>query len=409
VLYAIRRMARGDETEAHDRWFELKPRYSFTAEEVGATERDIALIAGWRHNPQAHDWLSAVPDHAADAEVHEWRVRSAIASGLWSEVLRHIAAMPSEQADAEEWRYWRGMALRETGAHEQASEQFALLARERDYHGFLAADALRWPYVMDNRPLEVGADVMDELAAHPGLVRAHELYLAGLLTEARREWHAATAEFDADRLRGAAQLAHSWGWHDRAILTVARSADFNDLVLRFPIDHVDDIERHTKQYQLDPGHVLAVIRTESAFNPQARSGAGAMGLMQLMPATGRSTARKYGIPLPGTQQLYDADRNIQIGSAYLKQVMEQYDDNVVLASAAYNAGPHRVRRWLPEEEQLPAENWIATIPFDETRGYVQRILAYAAIYDWRMERPVTPLSDMMPDVKPRDSYSEQAQ
>jgi len=409
VLHAVSRLARGDETAAHERWQKIRQQYRFTPDEIGATARDIALIAAWRHNPQAHDWLAAVPDSAADGEVHEWRVRSAIAAQQWPEVLHDIESMPAEQAGDEEWRYWRAMALQQTGADQQAADQLALLARERDYHGFLAADALRWPYVMDNRPLLIDAAELDVLGRQPGFVRAHELYRAELLTDARREWHASIAGLDADGLRTAARLAQSWGWHDRAILTVARSADYNDLVLRFPIDHADDIERYTKRYQLDPGHVLAVIRTESAFNPEARSGAGAMGLMQLMPRTGRITARKYGIPLPGTQHLYEADRNIQIGAAYLKQVMEQYDDNVVLASAAYNAGPHRVQRWLPEDEKLPAENWLAAVPFDETRRYVQRILAYAAIYDWRMERPARPMSEMMPDVKPRDSYSNRLQ
>jgi soluble lytic murein transglycosylase len=112
--------------------------------------------------------------------------------------------------------------------------------------------------------------------------------------------------------------------------------------------------------------------------------------------------------LSSTLSLFEPEQNIRIGTAYLKQVMEQYDRNVVLASAAYNAGPHRVQRWLPEEQEQPAENWVAAIPFDETRKYVQRILAYAAIYDWRMDRPVTPLSKNMPDILPKSQYGKNA-
>jgi soluble lytic murein transglycosylase len=128
--------------------------------------------------------------------------------------------------------------------------------------------------------------------------------------------------------------------------------------------------------------------------------------MQLMPATGRVTARKNRIPLPGTQHLYEPDSNIRIGSAYLKEVMNRYDNNVVLASAAYNAGPQRVQRWLPDEETQSAASWVAAIPFDETRKYVQRILAYAAIYDWRLQRRVIPLAEHMQDIKPRDAYRD---
>ncbi|MDX1698907.1 MAG: lytic transglycosylase domain-containing protein, partial [Thiohalobacterales bacterium] len=132
----------------------------------------------------------------------------------------------------------------------------------------------------------------------------------------------------------------------------------------------------------------------------------ARGLMQLMPKTGRITARRYSIPLGDLGKLYDADKNISIGTAYLNQVMEDYKRNVVLASAAYNAGPHRVKRWLPEEGRLQAEQWIANVPFDETRNYIQRILAYSAIYDWRMDLPITALDEQMPDIYPDEHYRE---
>ncbi|MCK5383595.1 MAG: lytic transglycosylase domain-containing protein, partial [Gammaproteobacteria bacterium] len=157
--------------------------------------------------------------------------------------------------------------------------------------------------------------------------------------------------------------------------------------------------------QLEPAHVYAVIRQESAFNKDALSPAGAMGLMQLMPRTGHATARKYNIPLGNTRLLYQPDKNITIGSAYLKQVMDQYDKNIILASAAYNAGPHRVDRWLPDEEAQAADSWIALIPYRETRKYVQRILSYIAIYDWRMEQSVTPLRQHMPAIQPTGSYT----
>ncbi|MEZ5541280.1 MAG: transglycosylase SLT domain-containing protein [Pseudomonadota bacterium] len=406
VLYAIRRIAGSDEQQARDRWQSVRTRYDFSAEDAGRMERTLALYAGWRQHPQAHAWLEAVPAAAVDSEVREWRARSAIAAGLWLDVLKHIAAMPPAEAQAEEWRYWEAVALEHTGQKQAAQDRLAPLARERDYHGFLAADALRWPYVMNNQPLDFNRDELDSIRALPGMVRARELLLVDLPTDARREWLHVIEGFDATRLKLAAVLASEWGWHDSAILTVARSSDYDDLQLRFPIDHGEDVERYASANRLDPGHVFAVIRTESAFNKDARSGAGAMGLMQLMPATGRSTARKYRIPLASTKSLYEPEQNIRIGTAYLKQVMEQYDDNVVLASAAYNAGPQRVNRWLPEEHERPAENWVAAIPFDETRKYVQRILSYAAIYDWRLDRPITPLSEHMPDVKPKEQYDK---
>jgi soluble lytic murein transglycosylase len=404
VLYAIERIARNDLDEAQEKWPAVKSRYSFEPGEIATLERSMALRAAWRRHERAHEWLLAVPDEAVDEEVREWRARTAIAAGLWDTLLSHIHAMPPAEAQREEWRYWEARAYQEIGATLQASDRFARLARERDYHGFLAADALAWPYEMGNRPLPADPSSEDVLKKRPGLLRARELYRAELWTDARREWHHAIKELTVEEIKQAAALAHTWGWHDRAILTIARAEEYDDLVLRFPLAHLEQVEQHASTNKLDPGHVFAVIRQESAFNSDARSSAGARGLMQLMPRTGRITARKYSIPLGGLHSLYEADKNISIGTAYLSQVMNDYDRNIVLASAAYNAGPHRVKRWLPEEDPQQAERWVAMVPFDETRKYIQRILAYAAIYDWRMEQPITTLDEHMPDIHPNEYY-----
>lgn len=404
ILYALRRIARSDAPQAHRKWSTLQSRYDFSAEEAAALDKKIALSATWQDAPEAHDWLVAVPDAAVDEKVREWRIRTALAREDWPAVLAHIEALPAVEAHREEWRYWKSRAQEHTGRRLPAMDGLARLAKERDYHGFLAADLLRWPYEMGHRPLTPDPAALASLAEQPAFVRARELYRAELLTDARREWYQATREFSREELKLASVLAHEWGWHDNAIMTVARSEDYSDLELRFPLDYKTEVERHAGSNRLKPGHVFAVIRQESAFNKDARSHAGAMGLMQLMPRTGKATARRNNIPLPSTSRLYEADRNIHIGSAYLRQVMDKYDDNIVLASAAYNAGPHRVQRWLPEEDEQHAANWIALIPFTETRKYVQRVLAYAAIYDWRMEQPVTPLWEHMPRVKPKAHY-----
>lgn len=406
VLYAVRRIARSDLDEAQQKWASIKPRYDFDPAASTALERYMALRAAWQRHPNAHDWLLAVPETAVDTEVREWRARTAIDAGLWDTLLGHIAQMPPAEAQREEWRYWEARAYQEIGATLQASNRFARLAKERDYHGFLAADELAWPYEMGNRPLKFDPEDMRALEQHPGLVRARELYRAEMWVDARREWRHAISDMSTEQIKQAAALAHRWGWHDQAILTVARAREFGDLVLRFPLAHKDRVELYASENKLDPGHVFAVIRQESAFNPEARSSAGARGLMQLMPRTGRITARKYSIPLGGLHRLYEADKNISIGTAYLNQVMEDYDRNIVLASAAYNAGPHRVKRWLPEDDKKEAERWVAMVPFDETRNYIQRVLAYSVIYDWRMEQPIRTLEEHMPDIYPYEYYAD---
>jgi soluble lytic murein transglycosylase len=403
ILYSLRRIARSDAAQAYKKWAQLKPRYQFSDEEIGQLEKKMAMSANWQKNPRAHEWLVAVPEAAADSSVREWRVRTAIANKDWKSVYTQATALLDDTDNKNEWQYWQAMALKKTAQPVPAENIFSLLASQRDYHGFLAADILKQPYQMGNKPLQRDTAALDSMERQAGIVRAHELFRAGKFVYAYREWADAIRNFSKEELKLAAILADQWGWHIRAIMTVAKAKDYSDLKLRFPLDYENNINSAALDRELHPTHVYAVIRQESAFNKDARSPAGAMGLMQVMPKTGHATAKRYNISLGNTRQLYQPDKNIAIGSAYLQQVMEQYDNNIILASAAYNAGPHRVDRWLPRDEAQQADSWIARIPYRETRKYVQRILAYIAIYDWRLDKPVTPLHKYMPVIEPAES------
>ncbi len=398
ILHALRRIARFDAAQAHEKWRAISTAYAFTAADTASLDGYIAYAAATQRLPDAHAWLVALPAGAEEQRIREWRIRTAIDGRDWAAVRSHITALPAAERDADEWRYWLAHALEKTGEHEESINRYSELAKERSYHGFLAADVLRWPYAMGDKPVTHDAAEQESLRRKPGLVRAHELYLAGLLSDARREWVYAIRDMSNEELAQAAVLASQWGWHDRAILTIARSGNYDDLKLRFPLDHVDSVRRHAQENDLDAGHVFAVIRQESAFNKDARSPAGAMGLMQLMPGTGRLTANQSRIPYTGTGTLLEVDKNIQLGTSYLRQVMDRFDGNPVLATAAYNAGPNRVERWLPEADSEDATIWVAGIPYTETRNYVQRVFTYAAIYDWRMQRVINPLKKRMPAV-----------
>jgi soluble lytic murein transglycosylase len=406
ILHALRRIAARDAMQAHIKWETIKPRYRFSTTRAGQLEKDIAMQANWQKLPEALDWLVDVPESAANSSVREWRVRIAIRNRDWEAVLEQVESLPITEAASEEWRYWKATALEKTGRHQEASDSFNALAEKRDYHGFLAADRLNKPYKTHHEPLDYDPEIVRKLGSRDNFIRARELYRAKLFIDARREWGSAISKLSSEELKAASALAQQWGWHDRAILTVAKTRDYSDLHLRFPIDHVETISRTASSRQLDPGHIFSVIRQESAFGETARSSAGARGLMQLMPKTGMDTARKYHIPLSDTSQLYEPEKNILIGTAYLGEMMKGYNDNVVLASAAYNAGPHNVQRWLPQQHKKSSDNWIATITYKETRNYIQGILAYMAIYDWRMEREITPLKKHMPDIYPESHYPE---
>jgi soluble lytic murein transglycosylase len=373
ILHALRRLARFDPEQAHRKWESIRTGYSFTDEQRGSVERYIALSAAQQHLPEAYDWLVALPASQQDQRIREWQLRAAIGNSDWAAVLERTRNLPAEEQDTDEWRYWHAVAMEKHADGPPPTELFAVLAQERSYHGFLAADYLEWPYVMGDRPLAADAAALNRLSHEPGLVRAHELLRADMLSDARREWFYTTQDMTHDELKLAAVLAGQWGWNDRAILTVAQTGDYDDLKLRFPLEHEDRVRHYAKLAGLEPGYVFAVIRQESAFTRDARSPAGARGLMQLMPATGKQTAQKHDIRWTGTSGLLDIDHNIRLGTAYLREVMDRYGDNPVLASASYNAGPHRVRRWLPEQDTRTAVSWVATIPYRETRKYVQRV------------------------------------
>lgn len=218
------------------------------------------------------------------------------------------------------------------------------------------------------------------MAQNPALLRARELFFHEQRTRARREWYNATSGFDDSQHYHAAVLAHRWGWHTQAIQSSIAARHWDDLQLRFPALYSEQIAAQAKNFDLENQLIFAVTRQESAFKADVRSPAGAVGLMQLMPATAKQTARSINRPYKGSYELRTPELNIELGSAYLSQMVKRYKGNRIYATAAYNAGPHRVKGWLEERGSLPIDMWIETIPFDETRHYVQNVLSYAVIY-----------------------------
>jgi soluble lytic murein transglycosylase len=400
VLHALKRLGRRDASAARERWLALRNEYAFSDPQRAELERSLALYAAYERDPNAFAWLSELPASIVDDKVIEWRARSALRTRNWEGLLASIKSMDTSRLESSEWRYWRAYALEKLDREAVAMAFFGELAGKRDYYGFLAADHLDWTYTLNHDAIaSEEAELTTLLARHPGLVRARELFLAGETKNARREWRYLLNALTPRELELAALLAHRWGWHDRAILTAARAGHLDDLELRFPVLYEEQVGAVAKAFNLEPAWIFGVMRQESAFMPDARSPAGALGLMQLMPATGRSTARLLELPKPSRQTLLQADPNIRIGSGYLRHILDRFDGNQALATAAYNAGPQRVKRWLPEDESLPGPLWVDTIPFTETRRYVRAVLAFTTVYESKLERPVTRLSQRMPPVQ----------
>ena len=401
LVHGLERLARRDPAAAVEALAAVETRIELGAAARAKVARRIGLSFASRHERQAIDWLWRVDAAHADLHMLRWRVASAVLHSRWSKVVEGIASMPEEERGRERWWYWRARALEASGRVEEARASFESLARERDYYGFLAADRLDVGYRFNHRPLEVAAETVGRVAAMPATRRALELLALGRRLDARREWHALTGGLGEEELVAAAWIAQCRDWHGRAILTIVRTPERDDLELRFPVVYRGIVESASSRRDLSPAAVFALIRQESAFMPDAHSPAGALGLMQLMPRTGRMTMQAIGRKWRGRNRLLAPDLNVELGTHYLRSLLSKMEGHFVLATASYNAGPHRVGGWLPEEGEVEAAAWIDNIPFTETRRYVRRLLAYRAIYEYRLGRPPTRLSEHMPPVPTR--------
>ena len=229
------------------------------------------------------------------------------------------------------------------------------------------------------------------------MARALELHAIGWRDAATRAWdHARESLSEPDR-RQLLLLASEQGWYDRVVFGLSAGDDLRQYALRFPLAERATVESQSAANGLDPAWAFALIRAESAWQPDVRSPANAYGLMQLLPATGQQMARQLGLDWPGTSLLLDPRANIRLGTRYLAQQADKFQGSPWLATAAYNAGSKPVQRWLGERGTLPADIFIETIPFRETRDYVTRVLAFSVIYDWRLNGAARRLSDRLPD------------
>lgn len=400
VLHGIKRLARKDLTIANSRWLALRENYAFGSDLHDEVERDLALRAAYKHDDRATPWMYSLPKDLIDPSVSMWRTRTAIRSLDWDLVLRGVAMLNDEEKAEPQWQYWKARALEQLGMQSDAEALYKNVALDRSYYGFLASDKVNWPYHIESTPVRYVAEEIEEIRDSPSILRAHELFVLNKLTDARREWNYATADFTKQQLQVASALAHRWGWHDYAIRTIAKGGYFDDLDIRFPTPFDQVVNKYSQRRNLESAFVYGIIRRESAFNVQARSPVGARGLMQLMPATANQVAKQLKLKKPNRQDLYSAALNVNLGSTYISDMLKKFNGHRALASAAYNAGPHRVKAWLPEEGVLPSDVWIDTIPFTETREYVRAILAYTALFEWRMNQNPTRLSVHMQPVSP---------
>ena len=396
---SLYRLARDDASLAAEKFEVLDRHFSWQETEKISLLRDIALYSAVGMQDDTVAQMLKVPVLFRDSQLLEWWARYLLSAQDWEALANVIEQIPEDTRNDDRWRYWQAQANLRSGQVKPPSELLLELSAKANYYGFLAADELGLGYSICPGQTDVDALDLEHMAGIDGIQRALELRKADLDNWALSEWTLATGRLPVSQLKVVAALAVRENWYDRAIFALGNSGDLNLYEWRFPLLWNAEITRAAAANQLDPAWVYGTIRSESAMVETARSSANAMGLMQITPGTGKQVAKKHGLPWSGIAQLRTASGNLPIGTAYMRDLLEDFDQNPVLVSGAYNAGPNAVKRWLDTRPQGEAAIWIETLPYFETRDYIPRVLAFTTIYDWRMGGEVKRISVRMPHIE----------
>jgi soluble lytic murein transglycosylase len=385
ITWGLQGLARDDWATAREVWRLLEPHFGFGAEAAGAIEREIALFQAVALDPDAVAAIDALPGSERDQQMLAWRARAAMARGRWSDVLASIEAMSLREQARSRWRYWRGRALAELQRPE-AMVAYTSLSTEADYHGFLAASRLGQPLSLCETTLKADDAVQRRLLRDAEFQRVLELFHVGLPWHARSTWRHLSRRLIDREIEQAALIAAGRGWHHLSILALNQAGRRQAYPWRFPMAAKGTVLAEAKRYGVDPALAYGLMRAESAMQPDARSHAGAVGLLQLMPGTASAVARRNSLPYNGSASLTDPEINVPLGIAHLGELYRDFGGQWVRVAAAYNAGANAVERWLDERPDTPPDVWIETMPYYETRDYVPKVLAFATIYEWQLER-----------------------
>jgi soluble lytic murein transglycosylase len=403
ALYALERAARADPTAARAAWVRQRPRLPEVDRGYGNAR--LAFHAARQLLPQANDWYRETSGAPLSDVQHAWRVRAALRAGAWPDVLAGIDAMPAPQAQEAAWRYWRGRALAAAGRKDEALAIYSALAIEPNFYGLLASEALGTtvsaaPAAETPSEGPASSAALAAFGAKPAVRRAVALANLSLKPESLREWIYAIRGLDDEGLLVASEYARRQKLYDRAINTAERTASRHDFTLRYLMPYREHFAAAARETETDEAMLLGIARQESRFSTDIVSSAGAVGLMQLMPATARWVARQQGRGDYRPSDIGDAATNTQFGAYYLRYCLERLERLPALAFAAYNAGPNRAQAWRVGTP-LEGAIWVETIPFNETRDYVKKVLANTMFYARALKQPYVPLSRRLGTITPR--------
>jgi soluble lytic murein transglycosylase len=374
-IWIIQQYLKQNAEQALALWNEGKSAFKLNETDQLKVEKQLYLQLAKLQPEQRLSWLAKI-----DASMHDESsllplLQQALKDSDWQQLVLLTQQLPTDMPQ-EAWTYWRAKALTQTNQAALAQPLWEKLAAQRSYYGFMAADQLGKDYKLNTQPVTA-----EQLAlAHQSALgqRLQALYEVGLKDVAWREWVYArnNQKVSADAVPGYAQLAQSMGWHSFAVLALGKPEHWNYTTLRFATPYQDIVRPKADQHDISLAWAYGIMRRESAYAHDVKSSAGAMGLMQLMPKTAQALA-----PIQQLRDVYQPELNVHLGTKLLGQLKKEFNGNLVLATASYNAGGFRVRQWLKQQPALPTDQWIELIPFKETREYVKAVLEYMLVFE----------------------------
>lgn len=392
-LYGLRRMVASNMDKALQYW-----RLPITQRLLNHTEQQaflahIALYKALRNDPEAPLYFKKIEPAFYDDVLLGSQIRYALKYKQWGRIetlINHIA-----DKDNPCWQYWRARALEATGQKEKAIALYQQLALVRHYYGFLASLRLKKSLSFTNEKAISDKQLLKPYQPFTDQIKT--LYLSKQVVEASRLLNDFMSELPKDDKSALVYwISHELQWHGKSVYLSNNEELSNQLSLRFPLAYRKTVLAYAKHYQIPQELVYAVIRQESAFRDDAASTAGAQGLMQLMPTTAKLVSKREKITYLDQKQLLSSQKNINIGVAYLQQLAKRFGNHPVLMVAAYNAGPRQVAYWLKNHPPKEMDIWIETLPWQETRNYLKNVIAFYAVYQYRMQTK----PDLTPFMKP---------
>lgn len=383
-LYGLKRLVSRHMDVAIRLWREGKSRQLLTKPQQQAFLAHVALYKAIRDHQDANEWFKMVKPHLYNDVLLHWQIRYALKHKHWQNVLAHLKHVKDPKST--KWQYWKARALKGLNKTDKANEIFEKLAKNRHYYGFLASVQLGKPFQFESekplKSLSILKPYQSILHQIEHAYRDKKYYTASSLindfaSELSDDEHEALALWAAKRLK----------WYGKSVYLTNINEDLNDqLSLRFPLAYQQEVKRRAAKYHISPAFVYAIIRQESAFRHRVTSRVGARGLMQIMPKTALMVAKREKISYKNRNELFLSKKNIHLGTAYLNQLNQRFGGHPTLIAAAYNAGPNQVNYWLKNHNAKDMDIWIETLPFHETRNYLKNIIAFYAVYQYRMKQ-----------------------